>query len=74
MSNLFGSRPRQQVERENANREKPGTGDPLHTLEPATVASFRTWRGSRENVARDRCLTIFILASDFPMNLRVAAF
>ena len=37
--------------------EKPGTGDPLHTQEPVTVASFRTWRGWRESVARDRCLT-----------------
>ena len=36
---------------------KPGTGDPLHTQEPVTVASFRTWRGWREGVARDRCLT-----------------
>ena len=36
---------------------KPGTGDPLHTQEPVTVASFRTWRGWRECVARDRCLT-----------------
>jgi len=39
-------------EREN----KPGTGDPLHTQEPVTVASFRTWRGWREYVAWDRCL------------------
>jgi len=30
---------------------KPGTGSSLHTLEPVTVASFRTWRGWRENVA-----------------------
>jgi len=37
--------------------KKPGTGDPLHTKEPVTVASFRTWRGWREYVARDRCLT-----------------
>src|SRR5271156_2940944 len=36
---------------------KPGTGGPLHTQEPVTVASFRTWRGWREDVARDRCLT-----------------
>ena len=44
---------------ESRNREeKPGTGDPLHTQEPVTVASFRTWRGWRECVARDRCLTI----------------
>jgi len=39
--------------------EKPGTGGPLHTQEPVTVASFRTWRGWRECVARDRCLTGF---------------
>jgi len=45
---------------------KPGTGDPLHTQEPVTVASFRTWRGWRECVARDRCLTQLILASAFP--------
>jgi len=37
--------------------EKSGTGDPLHTKELVTVASFRTWRGWRENVARDRCPT-----------------
>ena len=37
--------------------KKPGTGNPLHTQEPVTVASFRTWRGWREDVARDRCLT-----------------
>src|SRR5438552_14864577 len=42
--------------------KKPGTGDPLHTQEPVTVASFRTWRGWRECVARDRCLTQSILA------------
>jgi hypothetical protein len=30
---------------------KSGTGDPLHTQEPVTVASFRTWRGWREYVA-----------------------
>jgi hypothetical protein len=30
---------------------KPGTGDPLHTQEPVTVASFRTWRDWREYVA-----------------------
>src|SRR6266700_1843233 len=40
---------------------KPGTGDSLHTQEPVTVASFRTWRGWREYVAWDRCLTILIL-------------
>src|SRR5579862_3024638 len=42
---------------------KPGTGDPLHTQEPVTVASFRTWRGWREDVAWGRCLTFSILAS-----------
>jgi len=42
-----------------SDSEKPGTGDPLHTREPVTVASFRTWRGWRESVARDRCLTGF---------------
>src|SRR5882757_6495679 len=40
--------------------KKSGTGDPLHTKEPVTVASFRTWRGWRENVARNRCLTLHI--------------
>jgi hypothetical protein len=30
---------------------KPDTGDPLHTQEPVTVASFRTWRDWREDVA-----------------------
>ncbi len=40
-------------------RKKSGTGDPLHTQEPVTVASFRTWRGWRECIARDRCLTGF---------------
>src|SRR3979411_993954 len=38
-----------------SRQEKPGTGGPLHTKEPVTVASFRTWRGWRENVARDPC-------------------
>src|SRR5713226_9234060 len=42
-----------------ANKE-PGTGAPLHTKEPVTVASFRTWRGWRENVARNRCLTLHL--------------
>jgi len=32
-------------------QKKPDTGDPLHTQEPVTVASFRTWRGWREYVA-----------------------
>jgi len=32
-------------------KNKPDTGDSLHTSEPVTVASFRTWRGWRENVA-----------------------
>jgi len=44
-------------------KKKPDTGDPLHTQEPVTVASFRTWRGWRECVARDRCLTSSILTS-----------
>jgi protein-glutamine gamma-glutamyltransferase len=43
------------------HKEKPGAGGPLHTQEPVTVASFRTWRGWRENVARDRRLTFSIL-------------
>ena len=43
--------------------KKPGTGNPLHTQEPVTVASFRTWRGWRECVARDRCLTLTILTN-----------
>jgi hypothetical protein len=42
-------------------QKKPDTGDPLHTQEPVTVASFRTWRDWRECVARDRCLTYLIL-------------
>jgi hypothetical protein len=33
------------------SKNKPGTGTSLHTQEPVTVASFRTWRGWRENVA-----------------------
>src|SRR5208337_5229619 len=41
-------------------KQKPGTGAPLHTKEPVTVASFRTWRGWRENVARNRCLTLHL--------------
>src|SRR5215813_6252078 len=53
--------------------KKPGTGDPLHTKEPVTVASFRTWRGWRENVARDRCLTVSILASGFGRVCRTAS-
>jgi hypothetical protein len=36
-----------------AGSSKPGTSAPLHTQEPVTVASFRTWRGWREDVARD---------------------
>jgi hypothetical protein len=44
-------------------KDKPGTGNPLHTQEPVTVASFRTWRGWREDVARDRCLTSIILTN-----------
>jgi hypothetical protein len=46
-------------QRERAGKQKSGTGGPLHTQEPVTVASFRTWRGWRECVARDRCLTSF---------------
>src|ERR1019366_8827679 len=42
-------------------KQKSGTGEPLHTKEPVTVASFRTWRGWRENVARNRCLTLHII-------------
>ena len=34
-----------------SQQNKPGTGNPLHTQEPVTVASFRTWRGWREDVA-----------------------
>ena len=44
-------------------QKKPGTGAPLHTKEPVTVASFRTWRGWRENVARNRCLTLYPIKS-----------
>ena len=43
-----------------ASTQKSGTGGPLHTKEPVTVASFRTWRGWRENVARNRCLTLHL--------------
>ena len=43
------------------SNKKPGTGNPLHTQELVTVASFRTWRGWRECVARDRYLTLLIL-------------
>ena len=42
-------------------KQKSGTGEPLHTKEPVTVASFRTWRGWRENVARNRCLTLYLI-------------
>src|SRR6202140_374234 len=49
--------------RNRGRKHKPGTGTSLHTQEPVTVASFRTWRGWRECVARDRCLTCSILAS-----------
>src|SRR4029077_16423039 len=38
--------------------KKPGPGNPLHTPELVTVASFRTWRGWRECVAWDRYLTL----------------
>jgi hypothetical protein len=48
--------------RENGKKHKPDTGYPLHMQEPVTVASFRTWRGWRECVARDRYLTKLILA------------
>ncbi len=45
------------------NAVKPDTGYPLHTHEPVAVASFRTWRGWRDCVARDRCPTGVILSS-----------
>jgi len=51
--------------RPRGKTNKSDTGDPLHTQEPVTVASFRTWRGWRERVARDRCLTCSILTSTF---------
>jgi hypothetical protein len=54
----------------NSSENKPGTGNPLHTQEPVTVASFRTWRGWRECVARDRCLTLFILTKCDDLRLR----
>jgi hypothetical protein len=47
-------------------KEKSRTPEnPLHTYEPATVASFRTWRGLQDYVARDRCPTLLILSKDF---------
>ena len=46
-----------------ARKNKPDTGDSLHTQEPVTVASFRTWRGWREYVARGRYLTQISLPS-----------
>ena len=53
--------------------KKPGTGDPLHTQEPVAVASFRTWRGWRENVARGRYLTLSILSfKNFDSHLTTA--
>src|SRR3984957_6779445 len=60
MSNVWRE---SKVARSNRFREakKSDTGDPLHTQEPVTVASFRTWRGWRQCVARDRCLTYLIL-------------
>ena len=48
---------------------QPGTGNPLHTQEPVTVASFRTWRGWRENVARGRCLTLHSSIGCWPLRL-----
>jgi hypothetical protein len=48
---------------ETWKEKKPGTGNPLHTQELVTVASFRTWRGWRERVARDRYLTLSSLPS-----------
>src|ERR1700739_4928682 len=48
------------------NEKKPGTGAPLHTKEPVTVASFRTWRGWRENGARDRWLTFHSIKRGCP--------
>jgi len=36
---------------------------PLHTQEPVTVASFRTWRGWRECVARDPAPLDFTILS-----------
>src|SRR5713101_10136266 len=45
---------------QRSRQKKSGTGAPLHTKEPVTVASFRTWRGWRENVARNRCLTLHL--------------
>ena len=70
MSNLMRLKRRAHVQTVAALTEriqrnkKPDTGDPLHTQEPVTVASFRTWRGWRECVARDRCLTYSILTPD----------
>ncbi len=69
MSNLMRLKQRARVQTCSGSHQtdfsetkKPDTGDPLHTQEPVTVASFRTWRGWRECVARDRCLTYLILA------------
>src|SRR4029077_7732421 len=39
-------------------------GSPLHMHWPITVASFRTWRGSRDYIARDPAPDISILTSD----------
>ena len=58
MSNLMRLKERAHVQTSaaltewiSAETKKPDTGDPLHTKEPVTVASFRTWRGWREYVA-----------------------
>jgi len=39
--------------RSSDNKKARRRGNPLHTHEPVTVASFRTWRGWRDCVARD---------------------
>jgi hypothetical protein len=61
-----------QIYRQWGKRSKSGTGGPLHTQELVTVASFRTWRGWRECVARDRCPTAVILAFSKRSNRRAA--
>ena len=41
---------------------------------PITVASFRTWRGSQDYIARDPAPDIWILTSESVPNLLVTVF
>src|SRR5205085_4134047 len=58
----------------NQKLESQAPGNPLRTHEPVTVASFRTWRGWRDCVARDPAPDPFDDNKDGPRSWKLSLY